>query len=66
MSNQRKLTKREIMAIAKIADRIDVLRSRFNEESGTDVELQVKGNGTVGGCLDCAAASLETILQEYF
>lgn len=60
-----KLTKKEIAAIDRLADKIWKLRKQYDEENGTDIELQIKGNGTVGGCLSVAAAALDTILQEY-
>ena len=41
------------------------MRKKFDEENGTDIELQVEGNGTVGSNLDCAVAAIDTILQEY-
>lgn len=61
-----RLNKKEIAAIASIANRIDALRRKYDEETGTDIPLQIEGNGTVGQCLDCAAGALESIIQEYF
>mgnify|MGYP006874674652 CR=1 FL=1 len=59
------MTKKEIDAINSVAERISKLRAKYDEENGTDIALQIEGNGTVGGCLGCAAAALDTILQEY-
>lgn len=63
---KKRLNKKELAAIDSLADRISKLRQMFNEENGTDIPLQIEGNGTVGGCLSCAAAALDTILQEYY
>lgn len=60
-----KLTKKEIAVLVRLSDKIWKLRNQYDEENGTDIELQIKSNGTVGGCLSVAAAALDTILQEY-
>ncbi len=60
-----KLNKREVETLRRLSNRIWELRKRYDEDEGTDIELQIKGNGTVGGCLDVAVAALDTILQEY-
>lgn len=60
-----KLTKKEIAALVRLSDKIWKLRNQYDEENGTDIELQIKSNGTVGGCLSVATAALDTILQEY-
>lgn len=60
-----KLNKREVETLRRLSNKIWELRKRYDEDEGTDIELQIKGNGTVGGCLDVAAAALDTILQEY-
>ena len=57
-----RLNKREIRAIASLDDRIRKMAARMEEN---DVELH-HGNGSVESQLNCAAAALETILQEYW
>lgn len=65
MARNRKLTKRELQTLCSIADKLNNLRWKYNEDEGTDVKLQIKSNGTIGGNIACALASLDTILQEY-
>ena len=65
MARNRKLTKRDLQILYSISDKLDKLRFRYNEDEGTDIELQIKSNGTIGGNIACALASLDTILQEY-
>jgi len=60
-----RLNKKEIAAIISLAERVGKLREKYDEDNGTDIALQIEGNGTVGGCLGCAAAALDTIIQEY-
>ena len=48
-----------------VAERVNKLWKKYDEENGTDIALQIEGNGTVGGCLGCAVAALDTIIQEY-
>jgi hypothetical protein len=58
---RQKLTKQEIRAIASLDDRIRRMAAKMEEN---DVELHY-GNGSVESQLNCAAAALETILQEF-
>ncbi len=60
-----KLNKREVETLRRLSNKIWELRKRYDEDEGTDIELQIKSNGTVGGCLSIANAALDTILQEY-
>lgn len=60
-----RLNKKELATLIKLSDKLWEIRNRFSEEDGTDIELQVEGNGTVGSNLSCAVASIDTILQEY-
>ena len=59
---RQKLTKQEIRAIQSLDDRIRRMAEKMEEN---DVELHY-GNGSVESQLNCAAAALETILQEYW
>lgn len=59
------LSKRQLHAILTLSDRLWSLRNQFDADLGTDVPLEDSSNGTVGSCLDCAVAALDTILQEY-
>lgn len=56
-----KLTKREIAAIISLDNKIRRMAEKMQEN---DVELHY-GNGTVETQLNCAAAALECILQEF-
>ena len=58
-----RLNKREVELLLSLRDRIDSLRDRIDPED--EIMLQVEGNGTIGGQLSCASASIDTILQEY-
>lgn len=58
---RQKLTKAEIRAIESLDDRIRRMAAKMEEN---DVELHY-GNGSVEAQLNCAAAALETILQEF-
>ena len=58
-----RLNKREVELLLSLRDRIDSLRDRTDPED--EIMLQVEGNGTIGGQLSCASASIDTILQEY-
>lgn len=59
---RKRLTKAEIKAISSLDDRIRRMAAKMEEN---DVELHY-GNGSVEVQLNCAAAALETILQEYW
>lgn len=61
-----RLNKKELAAFESLANKIWALRQKYDEENGTDIALQIEGNGTVGSNLSCAAAALDTILQEYY
>jgi DNA-binding protein YbaB len=58
---KQKLTKAEIQAIVSLDNRIRKMAEKMEEN---DVELHY-GNGSVESQLNCAAAALETILQEF-
>lgn len=58
---RQKLNKREIAAIISLDNKIRKMAEQMEEN---DVELHY-GNGTVESQLNCAAAALETILQEF-
>lgn len=58
---RQKLTKQEIQAIVSLDNRIRKISEKMEEN---DVELHY-GNGSVESQLSCAAAALETILQEF-
>lgn len=57
-----KLTKAEIKAISAIESRLIKMAEKMDEN---DCDLHY-GNGTVATQLNCAIASLETILQEFY
>lgn len=59
---RKRLTKAEVKAISSLDDRIRRMAAKMEEN---DVELHY-GNGSVEVQLNCAAAALETILQEYW
>ena len=58
---RQRLTKAEIQAILSLDNRIRKMAEKMEEN---DVELHY-GNGSVESQLNCAAAALETILQEF-
>ena len=58
---RQKLTKAEIQAIVSLDNHIRKMAEKMEEN---DVELHY-GNGSVESQLNCAAAALETILQEF-
>jgi DNA-binding protein YbaB len=58
---RQRLTKQEIRAIVSLDNRIRKMAEKMEEN---DVELHY-GNGSVESQLNCAAAALETILQEF-
>lgn len=57
-----KLNESEISKLCSIQNRLITMRDDIEKN---DVELN-HGNGTASGQIDCAIASLECILQEYF
>ena len=58
-----KLTKKEVETLYRLRDKIDAIRE--NVDPDDEIDLQIKCNGTIGGQLSVASASLDTILQEY-
>lgn len=64
MAKKTRLTKKEVIAISRIVDKLNALYRDYMDEEN-DIPLQVEGNGSVGSNLSCACASLEVILQEY-
>lgn len=60
-----RLNKKELATLISLSEKLWAMSNKFDEENGTDIKLQVEGNGTVGSNLDCAVAAIDTILQEY-
>lgn len=58
-----KLTKKEVETLYRLREKIDAIRAKVDPDDETN--LQIEGNGTIGGQLSVASASLDTILQEY-
>ena len=58
-----KLTKKEVETLYRLREKIDAIRSKVDPDD--EMNLQIEGNGTIGGQLSVASASLDTILQEY-
>ena len=58
-----KLTKKEVGTLYRLREKIDAMRARIDPDD--EIDLQIEGNGTIGGQLSVASASLDTILQEY-
>lgn len=58
-----RLNKREVAILLSIRERIDSMRDKIDPED--EMMLEIDGNGTIGGQLSCASASIDTILQEY-
>lgn len=58
-----RLTKKEVEMLYRIRIKIDAMREKIDPND--EIDLQVEGNGTIGGQLSVASASIETILQEY-
>ena len=58
-----KLTKKEVEILYGLREKIDAMRARIDPDD--EMALQIEGNGTIGGQLSVASASLDTILQEY-
>lgn len=61
----KKLNAKQVKELEALFNRIDKVAKKYDEEEGTDIPLGIYGNGSVGSNLNCALASLETILQEY-
>lgn len=60
-----KLNKKELATLISLSEKLWAMRKKFDQVNGTDIELKLKENGTVGSNLDCAVAAIDTILQEY-
>ena len=58
-----KLTKKEVETLYRLREKIDAMIARIDPNE--EIDLQIEGNGTIGGQLSVASASLDTILQEY-
>lgn len=58
-----KLTKKEVEILYRLREKIDAIRAKVDPDD--EMDLQIEGNGTIGGQLSVASASLDTILQEY-
>lgn len=58
-----KLTKKEVEILYRLREKIDAIRAKVDPDD--EMYLQIEGNGTIGGQLSVASASLDTILQEY-
>ena len=59
-----RLTKKEVETLYRLREKIDAIRAKVDPDD--EMNLQIEGNGTIGGQLSVASASLDTILQEYF
>lgn len=60
---KKRLTKREVETLYRLREKIDAIRVKVDPDD--EMNLQIEGNGTIGGQLSVASASLDTILQEY-
>lgn len=58
-----KLTKKEVETLYRLREKIDAIRAKVDPDD--EMALQIEGNGTIGGQLSVASASIDTILQEY-
>ncbi len=58
-----RLTKKEVETLYRLREKIDAIRAKVDPDD--EMDLQIEGNGTIGGQLSVASASLDTILQEY-
>lgn len=58
-----KLTKKEVEILYRLREKIDAIRAKVDPDD--EMDLQIEDNGTIGGQLSVASASLDTILQEY-
>lgn len=63
--SQKRLNAKQVRELEALFNRIEKVAKKYDEYEGTDIPLGIYGNGTVGSNLNCALASLETILQEY-
>lgn len=60
---KKRLTKKEVETLYRLREKIDAIRAKVDPND--EMDLQIEGNGTIGGQLSVASASLDTILQEY-
>ena len=60
---KKRLTKKEVETLYRSREKIDAIRAKVDPDD--EMNLQIEGNGTIGGQLSVASASLDTILQEY-
>lgn len=60
---KKRLTKKEVETLYRLREKIDAIRAKVDPDD--EMNLQIEGNGTIGGQLSVASASLDTILQEY-
>ena len=60
---KKRLTKKEVETLYRLREKIDAIRAKVDPDD--EMDLQIEGNGTIGGQLSVASASLDTILQEY-
>ena len=58
-----KLTKKEVETLYRLREKIDAMRAKIDPDD--EMNLQIECNGTIGGQLSVASASIDTILQEY-
>ena len=58
-----RLTKKEVETLYRLREKIDAIRAKVDPDD--EMALQIEGNGTIGGQLSVASASIDTILQEY-
>ena len=58
-----KLTKKEVETLYRLREKIDAIRAKVDPDD--EMALQIEGNGTIGGQLSVASASIDAILQEY-
>ena len=55
-----RLTKKEVETLYGLREKIDAIRAKVDPDD--EMNLQIEGNGTIGGQLSVASASLDTIL----
>ena len=60
---KKRLTKKEVEILYRLREKIDAIRAKVDPDD--EMNLQIEGNGTIGGQLSVASASIDTILQEY-
>ena len=60
---KKRLTKKEVDTLYRLREKIDAIRAKVDPDD--EIDLHIESNGTIGGQLSVASASLDTILQEY-